>query len=134
MAAQHHEFFYPADLSTERLGRKFNVNAVKKNPCKCQFCGGRSFHTIHRIVPPKAKVQLLLQHNYLMIENLVKDLFAKGENIGVLGQELIDRCRTDYRRTEVSNLIRVMSIVDSFKDGDISILQALLAKGRKKRK
>ena len=134
MAAQHHEFYYPSDLKTEHLGRTFNVNFLVKNPCNCHFCCGRSFYDIHSIEQPNERVQLLLQHNYLMIENLFKDLFAKGEDIDVLSQDLIDRCRTDYRRREVKKLITVLSIVESFKDGDIRILQDLLINGCKKRR
>ena len=110
------------------------ISAAEKNPCQCQYCGGRSFHAIHKIEPNKRKVQLLLQHNYLAIENLVTDLLAKAGNIADLEKELRGRCRTIYRRREVDKLIRVLSIVDKYKDGDINILQDKLTKANKKRR
>jgi len=123
-AADKESFISPFDLSRTDLRSSVHVPTTALNLCPCPFCGGRSFQSIQAITPRKDKLQLLREHNWLAITNLVNDLYANGDTIPNLEKELRFRCRNQRR---VSNLIEILSVVDTLKDCDISLLQTVLA-------
>ena len=123
-AADKESFISPFDLSRTDLRSSVHVSTNALNLCPCPFCRGRSFQSIQAITPRKDKVQMLREHNWLAIANLVNDLYANGYTISNLEKELRFRCR-NHRR--VSNLIDILSVVDALKDCDISLLQTMLA-------
>jgi hypothetical protein len=61
------------------LRTSVHVPATALNLCPCPFCNGRSFQSIQAITPRKDKLQLLREHNWLAIANLVNDLYAHGD-------------------------------------------------------
>ncbi len=123
-AADKESFISPFDLSRTDLRSSVHVPITALNLCPCPFCRGRSFQSIQAITPRKDKLQLLREHNWLAIANLVNDLYANGYTISNLEKVLRFRCR-NHRR--VSNLIEILSVVDALKDCDISLLQTVLA-------
>ena len=113
-------FLNPLDLSRTNLSTSVHVPATALNLCPCPFCGGRSFQSIQAITPRRDKLQMLREHNWLAIANLVNDLYANGYTIPNLEKELRFRCRNQGR---VDSLIKILSVVDALKDCDISLLQ-----------
>jgi hypothetical protein len=123
-AADKESFINPLNLSRTDLRSSINVPADALNLCPCPFCRGRSFHSIQTLTPRKDKVKLLREHNWLAIENVVADLYAVGDDIIKIERELKARC-LNHRR--INDFIRILSVIDLFKDGDIETLQMLLA-------
>lgn len=123
-AADKESFISPFDLSRTDLRSSVNVSTNALNLCPCPFCRGRSFQSIQTITPRKDKLQMLREHNWLAIANLVNDLYANGYTIHNLEKELRFRCRNQRR---VDSLINMLSVVDALKDSDISLLQTVLA-------
>ncbi len=130
-AADKESFISPLDLSRTDLRSSVHVPATALNLCPCPFCRGRSFQSIQAITPRRDKLQLLREHNWLAIANVVNDLYANGYTIPNLEKELRFRCRNQSR---VDSLINILSVVDALKDYDISLLQTVLASNPKCRK
>jgi len=117
-------FLNPLDLSRTNLSTSVRVPVTALNLCPCPFCNGQSFQAIQAIIPRKNKLQMLREHNWLAIVNLVNDLYANGYTIPNLEKELRFRCRN---RRQIESLIQILSVVDALKDSDISLLQTVLA-------
>jgi hypothetical protein len=117
-------FLNPLDLSRIDLPTSVHVPATALNLCPCPFCGGRSFQSIQKISPRRNKRQMLREHNWLAIANLVNGLYANGYTIPNLEKELRFRCRN---QSLIDSLINILSVVDALKDSDISLLQTVLA-------
>ena len=107
----------------QTCGHPFMCRQTALNLCPCPFCRGRSFQSIQAMAPRRDKLQLLREHNWLAIENVVADLYANGDTIPNLEKELRIRCRNQRR---VDSLVQILSVVDALKDCDIALLQTLL--------
>jgi hypothetical protein len=129
-AADKMSFLNPLDLSRKDVRSSVHVPATALNLCPCPFCNGRSFQSIQAISPRRNKLQMLREHNWLAIANSVNDLYAAGDTIPNLEKELRFRCKNQDR---VDSLIKILSVVDALKDGDIGFLQTLLTPTSKKR-
>ena len=129
-AADKMSFLNPLDLSRIDLRTSVHVPATALNLCPCPFCNGQSFQAIQAITPRRDKLQMLREHNWLAIANLVNDLYANGYTIPNLEKELRFRCRN---QRQVDSLINTLSVVDALKDCDISLLQTVLASNPKGR-
>lgn len=123
-AADKESYISPLNLSRTDLRTSVHVPTSKVNLCRCPFCSGLSFQSIQAISPRGDKLQLLREHNWLAIANLVADLYENGDTIPKLEKELRFRCRTER---QVDSLINILSVVDALKDCDISLLQTVLA-------
>jgi queuine/archaeosine tRNA-ribosyltransferase len=123
-AGDKESYISPFDLSRTDLRSSVHVPATAFNLCQCPFCRGRSFQSIQALAPRRDKLQLLREHNWLALSNLVADLYANGYTITNLEKELRFRCR-DQRR--IDRLINILSVVDALKDCDISLLETVLA-------
>ncbi|WP_319408726.1 hypothetical protein [uncultured Desulfosarcina sp.] len=129
-AADKMSFLNPLDLSRIDLRTSVHVPPTALNLCPCPFCNGQSFQAIQAITPRRDKLQMLREHNWLAIANLVNDLYANGYTIPNLEKELRFRCRN---QRQVDSLINTLSVVDALKDCDISLLQTVLASNPKGR-
>ncbi len=92
-AADKMSFLNPLDLSRKDLRTSVHVPATALNLCPCPFCNGQSFQSIQAITPRRDKLQMLREHNWLAIANLVNDLYANGYTIPNLEKELRFRCQ-----------------------------------------
>ena len=92
-AADKESYISPFDLSRTDLRSSVHVPATALNLCPCPFCRGRSFQSIQALAPRRDKLQMLREHNWLAIANLVADLYANGDTIPNLEKELRFRCR-----------------------------------------
>jgi hypothetical protein len=123
-AGDKESYISPFDLTRTDLRSSVHVPATALNLCQCPFCRGRSFQSIQALAPRRDKLQLIREHNWLALSNLVADLYANGYTIPNLEKELRFRCG-DQRR--IDSLINILSVVDALKDCDISLLQTVLA-------
>jgi hypothetical protein len=106
------------------LRSSVHVPATALNLCQCPFCRGRSFQSIQALAPRRDKLQLIREHNWLALSNLVNDLYSKGYTIPNLEKELRFRCQNQGR---IDSLIKILSVVDALKDRDITLLETVLA-------
>lgn len=116
-------FLNPRNLRQIDLRRSAKFDPEIVNDCQCPYCQSRSFTKIQNL-PNKEKFELLRQHNWWAIDNVVADLWANSTNLPQLERFLRDR---DIKPAEIDNLINTFALVDCLKNDDIEVLQAILA-------
>ena len=129
-AAEYGEFFNPLDLSRERLTPTMTIDSGPVNDCPCPFCQGGSFTQIQGL-PRRDKVDLLRKHNWWVLDQACRDLYANSTDIVRLERFLRARWK---RQDVVDEIITALSLVDTLKDEDIEVLQSLLSPIFQKRK
>ncbi len=129
-AADKVECFNPFDLSREKFGSRVIINNEIENDCPCPYCTGKTFNEIKNMVF-KDKLSLLRNHNWWVLENIFHDLYENSCDIVQLKTFLNARSQ---KPAAVDNLCNILSLVETMKDCDISLLQNLLSFGSKKRK
>jgi queuine/archaeosine tRNA-ribosyltransferase len=124
--ADHGEYYNPIDLT----GIVVKPESVIENNgcyCDCKFCEGRDLKEIQKM-QTKKKIKLIYNHNYLAIENMVNKFYEKGEKIIDLDKELKGRFIKPRRSMEMKNVINIISMMELYKNGDITDLKYMLEK------
>jgi len=121
IAADNAEFFNPFDLSREMLGSGVLINHECENDCPCPFCADKSFKYIKKM-DYAARIHLLRQHNWWVLERAFRDLYEHSIDIIQLESFLKTRSKNPAK---VDELINILSLVEALKDVDISLLQDL---------
>ena len=121
-AADKGEFLHPDNLSRVKLGPNASIPPGLKNICACPYCYGRPFAEIQGF-DRKKKIHVLREHNWSTVEQAFTRL---GQNSGTVPQLEKFMLAHAKRRKPVDELVSVLSMVEQFKDADLSILQMLL--------
>jgi len=130
-AADKVEFIKPRDLGRTKVKTGIDVAGYLPNDCPCPNCQGRNFSKIQALTPRKDKVDLLRRHNWWAINNVIAEVWAASADLFSLERFLKKRCKKSIQADE---LIRILTLVDCLKDGDIETLRFLLAPNPKTRK
>jgi queuine/archaeosine tRNA-ribosyltransferase len=121
-AAEKGGFFNPLNLSRESLAPTVAIDPETKNSCLCPFCRGISFREIQGL-PKQNKFDLLRKHNWAVLGQTCRDLYANATDIVRLECFLRARCK---RQELVDEIITTLSLVEALKDVEIEVLQNLL--------
>lgn len=133
MAADKGEFLDPRNLSRVKLQPKINIPHDAQNNCPCPFCNGQNFAAIQGL-ERKKKIRLLREHNWWAVNKVFSNLERNCADIVKLEKFMLPKCRTAHMVKTEAGLIKTLSLVDIFKDSDISILKNLLTSKPVKKK
>jgi len=126
LTAQYQEYLHPQDLSKTIL-RNNAVIRPRELPCGCQWCSNMDFAQL-QLLSVKDKTGILRQHNYHVIQELGRDLYARSAHFN----SFIHHLRVTNRRQDrkVRKLIDALTIVHYRKDEPIETLRQVLGGGR----
>lgn len=118
LTAEYKGYLNPNDLSWEYIGDDVLIDENIPMMCQCPFCENRTF-TFIKNLPYMDKVALLRSHNFWVTKKAAKDLYANAGNL--VNFERFLRIRSS-NVTEIEDLIKCLSLIDVFKNEDITIL------------
>jgi len=119
LTAEYKGYLNPNDLSWEYIGDDVLIDEKIPMMCQCPFCENRTF-TFIKNLPYMDKVALLRSHNFWVTEKAAKDLYANAGDL--VNFERFLRIRSP-NITEIEDLIKCLSLIDGFKNEDITTLK-----------
>jgi tRNA-guanine family transglycosylase len=130
-AADKASYIVPWDLSRRDLGSRANPPTELVTSCPCPFCKGSTLAAIQAIVPHKDKVPLIREHNWWALDKAFTDFYANAADLVQLERFMRSR---SHKTKMIDNLYRVIMLMDTLKDADISALQLMLSPAPAKRR
>ncbi len=127
MDSQYHDYLRPQDLFKISVREDASFDEGQALPCDCPWCSRTSFTEIKHLPGPE-KTALLRYHNYYVIQQLGRELYARSANFNSYIQHL--RERNPRQAKLVRGLIDALTIVHHRKDEPIETLRKLLGGGR----
>jgi len=122
VAAEHTGYLNPNDLSVKNVGNGVLIDERLPMACSCPFCENTTF-TFIKNLPYSDKIALLRSHNFWVIEKAAEDLYNNATDL--LSFERFLRRRSP-RRKDIDDLIRCLSLIDLFKNEDITMIKPFL--------
>jgi len=112
----------PYNLRQERIAQDVNIDESIQMDCECPFCKDKTF-TFIKNLPETDRTSFLRGHNWWVVEKATTDLYQNSGNVIDLERCLRTR-GADVTKT--IELCKALSLADSLRDQDISILEGLL--------
>ncbi|MEE4605943.1 MAG: hypothetical protein V2J65_32000 [Desulfobacteraceae bacterium] len=106
-------FIHPSNLARIDLRPNGRRNYGDANECLCPYCCGRNFSEIKGF-PLAEKRTLLRKHNWWVIDQAFKDLYAASTSLNELEHYLRGRARC---QCEIDELIAALSPIEAIKSG-----------------
>jgi len=119
--AQNGNYLNQYNLMPEKI---YNVIIDERiqNDCTCPFCQNKTFTYIKNL-PQTERVDFLRCHNFWAIEKVAEELFDNADTILTLEKYLK---RKSSGIEKIDELIKILSLLDMYKDEDVNQLKALL--------